>query len=110
MEELLENVEEFLDSGNENFVKKRFNAAASDFFKAVVILCDYLIYREIKIMPKSHNERFTPLKGYFPEIYKKVSKLFKTYTKSYNLRLSEEESLVIKNYAYELKTFVLNKK
>ena len=109
MEELLENVEEFLESGEENLLKKRYNVAVSDFFKAIVILADYLIYREIKVMPKSHNERFSLLNKYFKEIYERVSELFKTYTKSYNLRLNRYEALKVGDYANELKKFIINK-
>ena len=82
----------------------------SDFFKAIVILCDYLIYKETKITPKSHNERFSLLRSYFKEIYNAVSELFKTYTSSYNLRLGKEDAIKIKKYANELKNFVINKK
>ena len=110
MEELLKNINEFLDSGEENLNKKRFNAAVSDFFKAIVISCDYLIYKEIKIMPKNHNQRFSLLKSYFNKVYEKVSGLFKIYTKSYNLRLKEEDAIKLKNYSYELKKFILNRK
>ena len=70
MEGLLRNAEEFLVSGEENLKNKRFNASVSDFFKAIVILCDYLIYRELKIIPKNHNERFLLLRNYFKEIVK----------------------------------------
>ena len=110
MEELLKNVNEFLESEEDNLNKKRFNAAVSDFFKAIVILCDYLIYREIKIMPKNHNQRFSLLERYFKKIYEKVSELFETYTKSYNLRLEEKEAIKLQNYANALKNFILNKK
>ena len=110
MEEFLENIKEFLESGEENLKKRRFNVAVSDFFKAIVILCDYLIYKEIKIMPKNHNQRFFFLKTYFKDIYRKVSDLFKIYTKSYNLRLKIKETIKIKDYCYELKKFVINKK
>ena len=110
MQELLENIAEFLDSGEENLKKERYNAAVSDFFKAIVILCDYLIYKEIKIMSKNHNERFSLLEKYFKDVYKHVSELFKTYTKSYNLRLGKEEAIKLKNYANELKDSIIGKK
>ena len=110
MEELLKNAAEFIESGEENIRKSRFNAAVSDFFKAVVILCDYLIYREIKAVPKNHNERFSLLKLYFGEIYSSVSALFKTYTQSYNLRLKEEDALKLKEYANGLRNNILGKK
>lgn len=110
MEELLKNVTEFIESGEENIKKHRFNAAVSDFFKAIVISCDYLIYTEIKKLPKNHNERFSLLQKYFDTIYKEVSKLFGTYVRSYNLRLTEEEANEIREYTYRLKDKILNKK
>jgi len=110
MDELLTNAGEFLESGEDNLKKGRFNASVSDFFKAIVILCDYLIYREIKIIPKNHNQRFSLLKNYFVEIYVKVSRLFKTYTKSYNLRLGKSDAIKLRGYTNELKAFILDKK
>ena len=110
MEELLRNANEFLESGEENLKKKRFNASVSYFFKAIVISCDYLIYQKMKIMPKNHNERFSLLEKYLPQIYSKVSDLFKIYTQSYNLRLKQNDAIKIKNYANELKNFIISKK
>lgn len=109
MEELLANVEEFLDSAEDNLKKSRFNAAVSDFFKAIVILCDYLIYKEMKITPKNHKERFLLLEKYFNEIYATVSKLFKMYTQSYTVRLAKKDADEVRTYAYELKNLVVNK-
>ena len=110
MDELLKNADEFLESAEENLKKERFNASVSDFFKAIVILCDYLLYREIKIIPKNHNERFALLETHFKKTYSEVSNLFKIYTKSYNLRLGKEDAIRLKNYSNELKNFVLSKK
>lgn len=109
MEELLENAREFLESGEDNLVKGRFNVAVSDFFKAIAIFSDYLIYREMKIMPKNHNDRFSLLKKYFEEVYERVSELFKIYTESYNLRLGLGDVNKVRSYANELKDFI-NKK
>ena len=102
-EELLKNIDEFIDSGNDNLKKRRYNAAVSDFFKAIVVSCDFIIYRDIKILPKNHNDRFSLLKKYFPDIYKNVSNLFILYIKSYNLRLNEEDAINTKSYAYEFR-------
>lgn len=110
MEELLNNADEFLESAKENLKKTRFNASVSDFFKAIVIMCDYLIYREIKALPKNHNERFTFLKTYFPEIYGKVSSLFGVYTDSYNLRLGEREAKKLQEYADGFRKHINDKK
>lgn len=110
MEDLLNNIKEFTESGKDNLIKKRYNAAASDFFKSIVICCDYLIYKEIKLLPKNHNERFSLLKKYFEDIYSKVSELFETYIKSYNLRLLESDAKKIGEYANEIYNVVRNKK
>ena len=106
MKELLDNINEFLESGEDNLEKERFNAAASDFFKAIVVSCDYVLYCHIKILPKNHNERFSLLNKHFKEIYNSISKLFPIYTKSYNFKIKKEDTLLIKKYAYEIKSFV----
>lgn len=110
MEELLNNADEFLESAKENLKKNRFNASVSDFFKAIVILCDYIIYKEIKTVPKNHNDRFSLLRIHFPEIYRKVSSLFSVYTDSYNLRLGKKEAKTLQEYADELRKYASDKK
>lgn len=110
MKELLANAEEFLKSGKEDLEKGRFNVAVSNFFKAIVILCDYLIYKEIKAFPKSHTERFTLLRRYFKNIYEKISELFNLYVRSYNIKLKREDAIKMENYANEFKNFVLYKR
>ncbi|MBU2523336.1 MAG: hypothetical protein KKE23_03535 [Nanoarchaeota archaeon] len=109
MNELLDNINEFLESGEDNLKKERFNAAISDFFKAIVVACDYMIYRDMKILPKNHSERFSLLNKYFKEIYGEVSSLFIIYTNSYNFKIKKEDALKAKNYAYKLESFI-NKK
>jgi hypothetical protein len=109
MENLLGNAEEFLESGEDNLRKKRFNASVSDFFKAIVILCDYLLYREIKALPKNHAERFSLLKIHFNSIYREISELFNIYTLSYNQKLNEKDVLKLREYAYQLKTRIAGK-
>lgn len=109
MEQLLKNALEFLESGNDNLEKKRYNASVADFFKSIVIFCDYLIYRDMRLMPKNHGHRFSLLETYFKEIYEKVSGLFKTYIKSYNLCMGKVEAQRLKEYAYELKSTCFNK-
>ena len=110
MKELLENAKEFLESGEDNLKKARFNAAVSDFFKAIATFCDYLIYSEIKLLPKNHNERFDLLEKYFQQIFNKVKELFEKYRESYNLRLTKEDALNLKNYAHEIRNIVNSKK
>lgn len=109
MEHLKNNAKEFFDSGEDNLIKNRFNAASSDFFKSIVVSCDYLIYREIKRLPKNHNDRFSILERYFPEIYSIVSSLFKPYTNSYNLKSTKEDAEKFREYAKEIKELIANK-
>ena len=99
---LKENAKEFLDSGNDNLKKERNNAAISDFFKTTVILADYKIYEQLKILPKNHNHRFELLEKYFPKIYSKTSNLFKKYRDSYNNKTSKEDAIKVKEYAEQL--------
>jgi len=110
MEEILENAEEFFDSGEDNIKKRRWNAAVSDFFKSISNFCDYLIYKEMRIFPKNHNERFEFLKKYFSDVYDEIVVLFKTYRDSYNLRLKKEDAEAVREYAFKLKKIVRNKK
>jgi len=110
MEHLQENAREFFESGEDNLKKQRFNAATSDFFKAIVVSCDYLIYSEIKRLPKNHGDRFSILEKYFPTIYEIVSKLFRPYTNSYNLKSTKRQAEKFKEYAKEIQEFIRNKK
>lgn len=109
MDQLFENAEEFLASGEDNMKKGRHNAAVSDFFKAIVILCDHKIYLEMKVVPKNHNERFLILGKRFPTIYQRVSELFKIYIRSYNLKMSIDDTNMIREYAYEFKRTIKDK-
>ncbi len=110
MKEILENALEFLESGEDNLKKNRWNAAVSDFFKAISNFGDYLIYKKIRIFPKNHNERFQLLEKYFKEIYNKTIDLFKKYRESYNLRLKKEDALPLRSFANELKNLTSDKK
>jgi len=106
MKELIDNIKEFLESGEDNLKKERFNASATDFFKAIVVTCDYILYSKIKILPKNHSERFSLLNKHFEEIYLKVSELFLVYVKSYNFKVKKEDVLKIKEYAYNIKSII----
>jgi hypothetical protein len=109
MKELIENADEFMASGKDNIKKERWNAAVSDFFKAISNFCDLLIYKKVKILPKNHNERFDLLKKYFLTIYTKILNLFEVYRESYNKRLKMEDALTLQKTAYELESIVKNK-
>ncbi len=99
-DDLLRNADEFLASGEENIARRRYNAAVSDLF---MILCDRRLYGEMRVLPKNHTERFGLLKRHLPALHRRVSALFRTYTRSYNLRSTREEAAAVKAYAIELR-------
>ena len=70
---LEKNVLEFIESGNEDLKKGRFNSAVSSYFKAIAVLCDLKIYLERRLLPKNHSERFHFLKLYFKESYRIIN-------------------------------------
>ena len=108
MEEILENAKEFLESAEDSLKKERWNAAVSNYFKAIVTFCDYLIYKNIKAIPKNHNERFDLLKIHFNDLYIKIFDLFKKYRESYTLRLKKEDAIRLREYAYEIRNIISN--
>ena len=110
MRVLIKNAIEFFESGKDNLEKRRYNASVSDFFKSIVVFCDYLIYEKTRILPKNHRQRFKILENYFEEIHKKVQSLFEDYIKSYNLSSTKKEAEELKKYANELKNIIGNKK
>ncbi|MEK6869560.1 MAG: hypothetical protein AABX74_04980 [Nanoarchaeota archaeon] len=102
--DLLLNFMDFYNSGNDELEKQRYNPAISSYFKALVILCDWKIYKERGLLPKNHNERFDFLKQYFPEAYSLASSIFKEYRDSYNLRMEKKDALKVKENVEKLRS------
>jgi HEPN domain-containing protein len=101
--DLLDNFEDFLESADRDFNEKKYNPSISSYFKAIVILCDYFIYRERGLLPKNHKERFLFLEIHYPEAYHLISPLFKEYTDSYNVRISKEQVVRLRDCVEKLK-------
>jgi len=101
--DLLLNFRDFYNSGNDELEKERYNPAISSYFKALVILCDWKIYKERGLLPKNHKERFDFLKQYFPEAYSLASSIFKEYRDSYNLRMEKKDALKVKENVEKLR-------
>src|SRR3989344_6803816 len=102
--DLLLNFRDFRDSGNDKLEKQRYNPAISSYFKALVILCDWKIYKERGLLPKNHNERFDFLRQYFPKAYSLVDSIFDEYRKSYNLRMEKMDALKVKENVEKLRS------
>ena len=103
MIELKQNADEFYDSAEDNCKKKRWNVAVSDYFKALATYCDYVLYQQIKRIPKNHTDRFELLKVQFPKQYQILHGLFELYRKSYNLRLTEKDAKKVKEATDEIR-------
>ncbi len=92
MEELLENADDFIETAEDALKKSKWNVAVANYFRAISNICDYLIYKKIRIFPKNHNERFDLLKKHFNDISLQIISLFKLYRESYNLKLTKEDA------------------
>ncbi|MFH1585257.1 MAG: hypothetical protein ABIB79_00635 [archaeon] len=95
-DDLVSNIKEFIASADDDLFKRRYNSAIGTYFKAIATICDLNIYRQKRILPKNHSERFLFLKMSFLDVYKIVNKLFEKYTKTYNLRLSKDDAQLFK--------------
>jgi uncharacterized protein (UPF0332 family) len=101
--DLFANFYEFLESAEKDLQEKRHNPAISSYFKAIAILCDFVIYKERGLLPKNHRERFLFLELHFKEAHNLISPLFKEYTDSYNIRIQKEQVLRLKECVEKLK-------
>lgn len=101
--DLLDNFKEFLASAERDLKDRRYNPAISSFYKAIAILCDYMIYRERGLLPKNHKERFLFLELHFKEAHDLISPLFKEYTDSYNLRIQKENVMRLQKNVEKLR-------
>lgn len=82
------NFKEFFELAEFAFKTKKYNAATTLYYKALVEICDIELLRKIKKIGSSHTERFSLLKTYNPELYDIADKLFKYYRDSYSKEIS----------------------
>ena len=94
---IMSTIAEYLESAKDDEQKGRINAAVIMYFKALVELCDFIIYSQILKLPSNHTERFEMLMRFFPNIYKEVSPLFKIYRKTYSQKTVKEELEKVKD-------------
>ncbi|MBN1156654.1 hypothetical protein JXA85_03500 [Candidatus Woesearchaeota archaeon] len=84
--------EEFVKGGDADFKEERFNSAVTQYFKAIAVLCDLKLYEQRASLPSNHTERFTLLKTNFAKVYSLLSKIFRGYTDSYNIKLTKKDA------------------
>jgi len=90
------NFEEYQEIAEYSFSKKKYNAAVTLYYKALVELCDLALLTSINKIGANHTDRFELLEHHFPEIYKIASKLFRFYRDSYNKEMDETIANLVK--------------
>jgi len=88
---------DFLEEGISAEEKNRFGPAVSNYYKALTVLCSFLIVNKLGKSPKNHQEIFLFLKVSFPDVYSIVDNVFSVYTASYDHLMSKEDCSKIKN-------------
>ena len=96
---LIKSGKEYFQSGDDEFVKQRYNSAVVLYFKALVSFCDLYVLQKTGNTPSSHNDRFRITKDKFPEVYNLLDKDFPFYQSSYIQIMSKELAEVIKDDA-----------
>jgi len=110
IEDLRQNFLEFYDLAEDAFQKKKFNGAVTLYYKALVELCDYVLFKAIKMVGANHTERFELLQRHEPALYEISRKLFRFYRDSYNKRISPAIAQQVQHYVRTAKNQILTEK
>ncbi len=103
---LEENLEEYFSLAINAFNTKKYNSAATLFFKSIAALCDIFILKNLGYVPSSHSNRFRILEDKFPEIYTIADRDFPFYQDSYTKKMDRESAELLKEDAEKLKKIV----
>lgn len=87
---LTENLNEYYDLAQESLNKKKYNSAATLFFKAICAAVDLLILKREGVVPSSHSERFRIIQSKYPIIYQIIDRDFPFYQDSYTQKINLE--------------------
>lgn len=90
------NFKEYFDIAEYSFKNRKFNAAVTLYYKALVELCDLVLFEKTGKIGANHTERFRLLEQFEPALYDIASNLFKFYRDSYNKEISETIAKLIK--------------
>ena len=100
---LLENLQEYLEQGEQAFLHQKYNTAATLFFKAICAAADLYLFRKAGIIPSSHTHRFNSAEVKYPHLYQILEKDFPFYQDSYTRKISKEAVEVLRDDAYRIK-------
>jgi hypothetical protein len=96
---LIKSGKEYFHSGEDEFVKSRYNSSVVLYFKALVNFSDLYVFQKTGETPSSHNDRFRITKERFPEVYDLLDKDFPFYQSSYIHIMNKEIAEVIREDA-----------
>ncbi len=102
------NFDEFYELAELALETKKYNAAVTLYYKALVELCDLALLEATNKIGANHSERFLLLKISKPELYNVSSKLFKFYRDSYSKEVSPMIAEVVKDEVRKAKRMVLS--
>lgn len=100
---LRENFVEYFELAEQVFKAKKYNSAATLFFKAICTAVDLFILKKEGFVPSSHSHRFRIAQEKYPEIYWFLDKDFPFYQDSYTKRMNSEAVEVLKEDAQRIK-------
>jgi len=105
---LLENYQEYFESAERALQMKKYNAAATLFFKAICGAADLFVLQREGIVPSSHTHRFRIVQEKYPEVYEILNRDFPFYQDSYSKRLDRERVEMLKEDAQTIKRMAEN--
>ncbi|GAB6102054.1 hypothetical protein JCM16138_12770 [Thermococcus atlanticus] len=103
LEDLKDNVEEYFQSAELLFKQGLNNAAFMMYFKTLVAIADYILWRDLKVLPDNHSERFRLLKPRYPDLYNILSYYFPYYRDTYTKRVDDRILVAIRNDVIRLR-------
>jgi len=103
---ILKNFNEYLEMAEYAYAKKKYNAAVTLYYKALVELCDVELLEKLNKIGANHTERFQLLEIHAPELYKIAAKMFRFYRDSYNKEISPIIAKLVKEHVEAAKRIV----
>ena len=95
-DEIVEGIHEFLHTARDAEKKKRYKAAITLYYKALIACTDFLVFSKENIVPRNHRHRFRLLKKHYKELYRPASDLFNIYRLTYNRAVTKAEMQSVK--------------
>jgi len=107
MEERKVNIfKEFFEWAEKAYKHGSYTVAVSNYYKALVELCDYFLLKKTGFNPNNHRERFRLLKRNFAELYNIADILFKFYRKTYSHLTDKKNADFVRSKIFEAKKIV----